>query len=96
MDDSRPNFLIHNPGDCVGIATEDLTANITAIGKHLDSSGEVKIYMKQDVPLGHKISLCDIGVGGSVVEYGHHIGNAIRDIHVGDHVHVHNLKSARW
>ncbi|MDT7902769.1 MAG: UxaA family hydrolase, partial [Caldivirga sp.] len=50
----------------------------------------------EDIPLGHKIALRDIKAGERVIKYGRPIGVATRDIKVGEHVHVHNVKSIRW
>lgn len=43
---------------------------------------------------GHKIALEDIKAGDPVIKYGNRIGFAKEDIKKGDHVHVHNLKTA--
>jgi (2R)-sulfolactate sulfo-lyase subunit alpha len=48
------------------------------------------------VPLGHKIALRDLPQGEQVIKYGIAIGRATRDIHAGEHVHVHNVKGERW
>ncbi len=45
------------------------------------------------IPAGHKIALCDIEKGGSVVKYGFPIGKAKTDIKKGEHIHCHNLYS---
>ena len=34
--------------------------------------------------------------GDTVIKYGHDIGRAVADIKVGEHCHVHNLKTKRW
>jgi (2R)-sulfolactate sulfo-lyase subunit alpha len=48
------------------------------------------------VPLGHKIAVEACEPGGAVIEYGVQIGKAPEGLEVGDYVHTHNLKSARW
>ena len=47
------------------------------------------------IALCHKIALCDIPSGTLVVKYGESIGEAIRDIRRGEHVHTGNLRSLR-
>lgn len=42
---------------------------------------------------GHKIALCDIKKGESIIKYGYPIGHAIDDIKAGEHVHTHNIKT---
>ena len=39
--------------------------------------------------------VADIAAGQQIIEYGQPVGIATRDIRQGDHVHVHNVRSAR-
>jgi (2R)-sulfolactate sulfo-lyase subunit alpha len=90
-------FLIHEPGDSVGVAVADIKAGETVAGTYLtDHAKSVELLARNDIPLGHKIALVDVPNGGKVVKYGVVIGGAAQPIHAGDHVHVHNLKSLRW
>lgn len=43
--------------------------------------------------LGHKIAARDITAGEKIIKYGAPIGSAIRDIALGEHVHLHNIRS---
>jgi len=92
-----PRFAIHNREDNVGVAIEDIKAGDEAQGVYIEdrSMGPV-IKALEDIPLGHKIALRDIKAGERVIKYGRPIGVATRDIRVGEHVHVHNVKSIRW
>lgn len=47
-----------------------------------------------DIRQGHKMALVSIPAGTRVLRYGASIGEAIRDIVPGEHVHSHNLRSA--
>lgn len=47
------------------------------------------------IPYGHKVALRAIHPGEPVVKYGQQIGLASREICPGDHVHIHNMDSAR-
>lgn len=47
-----------------------------------------------EIPAGHKMALCDIPEGGEVIKYGCRIGLARCNIHKGEWVHTHNLRSA--
>jgi len=47
------------------------------------------------IPFGHKIARHDIPEGAIVRKYGEAIGCATRPISVGQHVHVHNVRSLR-
>jgi (2R)-sulfolactate sulfo-lyase subunit alpha len=92
-----PRFAIHNREDNVGVAIEDIRAGEEAQGVYIEdrSMGPV-IKALEDIPLGHKIALRDIKAGESVIKYGRVIGVATRDIKVGEHVHIHNVKSIKW
>ena len=91
-----PTFLIHRPGDSVGVATEDLRAGDALTGHLRDHDDTVEVEAADDVPLGHKLALRDVASGDEIVEYGVVIGRATADITTGQHVHVHNLKGQRW
>jgi hypothetical protein len=47
----------------------------------------------QEIIFGHKIALRDIDCGEPIVKYGAVIGEAVRSIKKGTHVHLHNIKS---
>ena len=58
-----------------------------------EAQGEVRLL--QDVPFGHKICIRDTPAGADVLKYGQVIGKSSKPIKVGEHVHVHNVESAR-
>ena len=61
-----------------------------------DRNGDVqKITAATDVPMYHKVAIKEMPKGTEVVKYGEHIGLAACDIHVGEHVHVHNVQNHR-
>ena len=53
----------------------------------------VMLEATDTVPAGHKAALCDIPEGAPVIKYGNVIGYAKCDIHEGDWVHVHNVRT---
>ena len=89
-------FLAHQKGDLVGVATLDIKAGQVAKGVFMDSQESVEVKALMDIPLGHKIALMDMKVGDTVLKYGADIGKVVAPIHVGEHVHIHNLKTKRW
>jgi (2R)-sulfolactate sulfo-lyase subunit alpha len=89
-------FLVHKRGDHVGVATSDIEVGESVIGVYMDDDSNVKVEARGDVPLGHKIAVEACRPGGPVIEYGVQIGKAPEGLEVGDYVHIHNLKSARW
>jgi (2R)-sulfolactate sulfo-lyase subunit alpha len=89
-------FLIHGSNDHVGVAVRDLRAGETVTGVYQKGGGEVTVTVLSDIPLGHKVALVNLNPGDRVLKYNEVIGVATQPIRVGDHVHVHNLKSVRW
>ena len=89
-------FLVHEEADNVGVATVDIKAGQKAEGLYMDSQKKIQVKCLQDIPLGHKIALTPLRKEGSVIKYGHDIGRVVADIKVGEHVHIHNLKTRRW
>lgn len=89
-------FLIHKRGDHVGVATEDINAHENVVGVYMDDDSTIEVQAHHAIPLGHKIAIVDVQPSGSVLEYGIQIGKAPDGLKVGDYVHTHNLKSARW
>ena len=55
--------------------------------------GEKIVVTEVSLGLGHKIAARNIVSGEKIVKYGAPIGSATRDIRMGEHVHVHNIKS---
>jgi (2R)-sulfolactate sulfo-lyase subunit alpha len=93
--ESAPKFLIHNEGDDVAVAVQDVEpGEVQAI--YMDSDRAVTIRVTEAIPLGHKVALTDLGEENEVIEYGVRIGVTRQPISVGQHVHVHNIRSARW
>jgi (2R)-sulfolactate sulfo-lyase subunit alpha len=89
-------FLVHKKGDHVGVATSDIGAGEEVVGVYMDDDSKVELVSGGEVPLGHKIAVEGCEPGGAVIEYGVQIGEAPGGLSVGDYVHTHNLKSARW
>ena len=89
-------FLIHKKDDHVGVATSDIEAGEKVVGVYMDDDSTIEVTSMGEVPLGHKIAVEELPPGGAVIEYGIQIGKAPEGLSVGDYVHTHNLKSARW
>jgi (2R)-sulfolactate sulfo-lyase subunit alpha len=92
---SSPGFLAHRKGDSVAVAVTDLPPGESR-GGYLQDSDDLRIELKDAVPLGHKFALVDIADGADVIEYGQRVAVASTAIKRGEHVHVHNVRSARW
>jgi len=89
-------FLVHDTRDNVGVAVVDIEAGQVVAGATLDNGDMLHVTACEAIPLGHKIALKDLRVGDTVIKYGEDIGKVVANIRVGEHVHVHNLKTKRW
>ena len=89
-------FWVHHANDSVGVAVADISSGEAVSGVYMGTKKEVKLKSREEVQLGHKIALKKISKGDRVIEYGEVIGEAIKPIEQGQHVHVHNLRSLRW
>lgn len=89
-------FLIHGEDDHVGVAVRDLQQGESVTGVSQRGHREVTVTLRHDVPLGHKVALEGRQAGDPIVKYNEIIGLAREPIAVGDHVHVHNIRSVRW
>lgn len=80
-------LIILAPQDNVAVVREAIPA-----GEKLMVSG-VEVVTAAYVGAGHKIARYDMEAGDRVFKYGAPIGSAKCTIRVGDHVHLHNIKS---
>lgn len=88
MTESR--LLRLHPRDNVAVVLVDLPAGAAAA--IIDGPA---LALRADVPFGHKVALSAIAPGEPVRKYGEAIGLATQPIVPGDHVHSHNMVSAR-
>ena len=94
---SSPHFLVHSPKDNVGVVVvEDLDSGTDRLGVVTEIDKTVKLKAKSAIPIGHKVALKALKKGDTVIKYGEDIGRMVADAAVGEHVHVHNLKTKRW
>lgn len=93
---AKHKFLLHEPGDSVGVAVADIAKGEKVYGAFLHGSDLVEAVANHDIPLGHKIAIKNVKNGEFVIKYNEKIGLATKNIKVGDWVHTHNLKGARW
>jgi (2R)-sulfolactate sulfo-lyase subunit alpha len=92
-----PQLLVHDKRDNVGVVVvENLQAGDEMFCVVTEDDSDFKLLVKQDVPIGHKVALTDLKEGDTIIKYGEDIGRAIAPLTIGEHVHVHNLKTKRW
>lgn len=80
-------YIIISPTDNVAVAIQELHPSDVVSTPHGD------IVIKSDIPVGHKFALMDLPLGTNIIKYGYPIGHSIVDVHVGEHVHTHNIKT---
>jgi (2R)-sulfolactate sulfo-lyase subunit alpha len=91
------HFVVHDEGDSVGVAVvEGIRAGETLEGWIMDQDKTIHAQAKSDIPIGHKLAIKALAQGDTVIKYGVDIGRAIAPIAVGEHLHVHNVKTKRW
>ena len=91
------HVVLHDARDTVGVAVvEGITSGTTLNAWIMDEDKTISINAVQDIPIGHKVALRDMGVGDTVFKYGVDIGKVVAPIKTGEHAHVHNIKTKRW
>ncbi len=81
--------------DNVAVMLTDVARGQTVAIDAAPGAPTVELVALSDIPAGHKIALCDLEAGAEIVKYGAIIGAASACIHVGEHVHVHNMRGLR-
>ena len=51
------------------------------------------VRITQSIGVGHKIARQSLKVGDKILRYGAPIGSLVADVEIGQHVHMHNMKS---
>jgi altronate hydrolase len=87
---SVARLVVVRVGDSVGVCVDGARP-----GDEVRVPDGPVIVVGNDIPPGHKVALRAHAAGEAVVKYGASIGVASRPIAVGEHVHVHNVDSAR-
>ena len=90
------HYIVHGKSDTVGVMTVDVKKGQTLRGWNMATDKTLRAKAVQDIPLGHKIALVDASKGDTIIKYDESIGIVSRAIKKGQHVHTHNLKTARW
>ena len=87
------DYIIINKKDNVAVALTGLTKGQALELKDQTPDGSRRIILQEEIPSGHKFSLCAIGKGERVIKYGNPIGTALEDILPGCLVHTKNVKT---
>ncbi len=91
--DTQINAILIESKDNVVTAIKPLPAGSLA---RFEKEGKVMdVPVTEEIPQFHKIALEDIPVSRPVYKYGELIGEAVKPIKAGGHVHDHNIESPR-
>ena len=91
------DFVVHDEGDSVGVVgVEGVKAGAEITGWIMDQDRDIKFSAASDIPIGHKLAIKPLKEGDTVIKYGVDIGKVVADIGLGEHAHVHNIKTKRW
>lgn len=86
-EDTDTRLLLLSPLDNVFVLRGAIQA-----GEHILVRG-AQVSFKERIGIGHKLARTRILTGSKVLKYGAPIGSATRDVSIGEHVHISNLKS---
>ena len=91
------HFVVHDEHDSVGVVVvEGVKAGQKLAGWIMDQDKSIEVTAKSDIPIGHKLAIKPLAKDATVIKYGVDIGRVVAPIAVGEHTHVHNLKTKRW
>lgn len=91
------HFVVHDEGDSVGVVVvEGVKASQELTGWIMDQDREIKVRAQSEIPIGHKLAIRALATNDTVIKYGVDIGRVVAPIKVGEHAHVHNIKTRRW
>ena len=91
------HFVVHDENDSVGVVVvEGVKKGEPLTGWIMDQDREVSVKAQSDIPIGHKLAIRALESGATVIKYGVDIGRTVAPILVGEHAHVHNIKTKKW
>ena len=82
---SEARALVLRENDSVAVLPE---------GGKMGNTCAAGVLLREDIAPGHKVAVRAVAQGERVLKYGYPIGVASCDIAEGEHVHVHNVRSA--
>ena len=91
------HFVLHDAQDSVAVVVvEGVVAGMALNGWIMDEDRMIAVNAEQDIPIGHKVALKDMAAGDTVIKYGISMGRVVAPIKMGEHAHIHNIKTTRW
>jgi len=65
--DGAPDFLVHNEGDHVAVAVQDVPPGRRQ-AVYMDSDRELELEVSEAIPLGHKVALEDLAADAEAIK----------------------------
>jgi len=91
------HFVVHDENDSVGVVVvEGVKAGDALTGWIMDQDKTITCSAASNIPIGHKLAIRALNAGDTVIKYGVDIGRTVAPIAVGEHAHIHNIKTKRW
>jgi (2R)-sulfolactate sulfo-lyase subunit alpha len=91
------HFIVHDENDSVGVVVvEGIKSGDEVTGWIMDQDKTLSLKTRSDIPIGHKLAIRQLANNDTVIKYGADIGRTVAPIAVGEHAHVHNIKTKRW
>ena len=91
------HFVVHDEGDSAGVVVvEGVAAGQQLSGWIMDQDKDLTVTALSAIPIGHKLAIKELKADDTVIKYGVDIGRTVAPIKVGEHLHVHNVKTKRW
>jgi (2R)-sulfolactate sulfo-lyase subunit alpha len=91
------HFIVHDENDSVGVVVvEGIKAGDDVTGWIMDQDKTISLKTRNEIPIGHKLAIRQLANNDTVIKYGVDIGRTVAPIAVGEHAHVHNIKTKRW
>ena len=91
------HFVVHDEHDSVGVVVvEGVKSGDKLRGWIMDQDKDIEVKAMSDIPIGHKLAIKELPKDSTVIKYGVDIGRVVASIKVGEHAHVHNIKTKRW
>jgi (2R)-sulfolactate sulfo-lyase subunit alpha len=91
------HFVVHDENDSVGVVVvEGVKSGQKLTGWIMDQDKDIVVDSKSDIPIGHKLAIKPLAADSTVIKYGVDIGRVVAPIAVGEHAHVHNIRTKRW
>lgn len=83
----KSKFVLINKEDNILVCCQTVKTGETVV------INKEKYQISTDIDVGHKIAKIPLIKGSKVIRYGVPIGSTIADVAIGEHVHIHNMKS---